>query len=295
MAFGDPPLAPIDETWRWMPLDERDAERPTYLDVLFDRPEPGAPLTVQLEGWIKEQRPLADRANLILGRHAVDTALAHPTLRDPADMLLVADVLIRIHDETILDTTHRPQRNQGNSGSVQALTKLQRILDDGRSLWTITRLPNGTWGLGRRVDAASQHRAEVVLSPETLAAQHLRRAWGYLYQRESAPGHALDEAIAALESAGRRVVIPTNRDATLGLMISALRDKPEKWTVAAGTVEAFRERLAMLWTRQPRHGVVETNDVKDVSPQLAEAAVHEAITLVHWFTSGLIALKPDQP
>jgi hypothetical protein len=138
------------------------------------------------------------------------------------------------------------------------------------------------------VDATSNQRATTVIGDCALAALHLGRAWAQTYRRDPDPKAALDEVVLALQSAGRSIVSPKDKAATLGKMIAGLRSKREKWTVEIGTISQLVERLAALWKAQPRHGVDDPNDVKDVSAALAEAAVQEGLTIVHWFRSGFV-------
>jgi hypothetical protein len=54
----------------------------------------------------------------------------------------------------------------------------------------------------------------------------------------------------------------------------------------------FRETMQLLWTAElSRHGTADESVPLDVSPSEAEAALHLAVTLVHWFHSGAIKAK----
>lgn len=196
--------------------------------------------------------------------------------------LRVVDVLLRFLStgvvEDLWETPHE----------VVLVQELKQTLGEGRSAWRVGFLADGeTVGLVRRVDETVTARAVSVESATSLAAGHLRKAWAHLYQHQPDVGQALDEAILALESAGRSIITPTDGAATLGKMIAAIEAKPGKWECEVGDVSAVAARLRAMWSRQPRHGVDDPNDVRAVTPELAEAAVHDALTLVHWFQTGL--------
>jgi len=80
-------------------------------------------------------------------------------------------------------------------------------------------------------------------------------------------------------------------------MIADLRNDPTKWVVvltpsAGDPVMMFRETMQLLWTAElSRHGTADESVPLHVSPSEAEAALHLAVTLVHWFHSGAIKAK----
>ena len=59
------------------------------------------------------------------------------------------------------------------------------------------------------------------------AGDLLHEAWKAVYGRLPDPEEAYEKAITAVEQAGAPVVIPNNSNATLGSMISALRDQKD--------------------------------------------------------------------
>ena len=46
-------------------------------------------------------------------------------------------------------------------------------------------------------------------------------------------------------------------------------------------------RLNNIWTAQYRHGEAD-GPIPDVSPRVAQAAIHDAVTLVQWFEDGCV-------
>lgn len=282
-------LSGDDEQWAWRPLRDREDVDSSYHTELFD--VPFGPTQKALDEWIADAIDLAsefrlvERVNVLASDEVVDPRGGRAA---ETDVLHVVDLVFHVIQLWMKEISTDRQATDHYQPYVSALMqRLGRVLRDGRSVYQVGELPNGTYGLVRRVDEASARRAEYVMGADAIAVAHLRRAWQLMYQRNPEPGQALNEAVLALESSGRSIITPTDREATLGKMITALRDKPEKWSVAVGTTEQVCDRLSAIWSRQPRHGGDEENPVAPATPELAEAAVHEAVTLVHWFRSGL--------
>jgi hypothetical protein len=127
------------------------------------------------------------------------------------------------------------------------------------------------------------------------AAQHLRLAWNAVYGRHPDAGKGYGEAIKAMEVATIPVVCPSNTRATLNRVINDLRAKPSKWAVNLKhptpdrQVEIVADTLDLIWKGQSdRHGDPDPNAPISVELEEAEAAVHLAVTVVHWFTTGVV-------
>jgi len=85
------------------------------------------------------------------------------------------------------------------------------------------------------------------------------------------------------------VITPNDSLATWGKMIKALRDKPQKWVAELGSISVVADMMGELWTSQlDRHGTDDESVPLSVSSAQAEAAVHLATTLVHWFKGGMV-------
>ena len=57
----------------------------------------------------------------------------------------------------------------------------------------------------------------------------------------------------------------------------------------ADPFEVVRSMCQLLWKAQPeRHGTPDERAHSNVSQKAAEGAVHFAVTLVQWFTSGVV-------
>lgn len=125
------------------------------------------------------------------------------------------------------------------------------------------------------------------------AGEHLRIAWSEAYGRTPDSGKAYLEAVRAVEAAAAPVVIPRDPLPTLGKILTALSDRPEKWVVTLGGSSQqpvdTRAVMDMLWRSQfDRHGTADENVPMNVSDAEAEAAVHLAALLVHWFKTGAV-------
>jgi hypothetical protein len=163
---------------------------------------------------------------------------------------------------------------------------LMNILQDGGSAWEVTSNEDNGFELSRR--AVGPIRLTIAdLPPESRAARHLTTAWNRLSGRSPDVSVAYREAVRAVEAAAKPVVLPANPKATLGTMIAALRDKPEKWTTTLGTVDGVRLMMESVWQGQlDRHGTDDETVPLNVSAEEADAAVTICITLVRLFVGG---------
>lgn len=141
--------------------------------------------------------------------------------------------------------------------------------------------------------------AEAVRSAEMAdrsgsADRHLRKAWECAHTAEPDPVRSYSEAIKAVEAAAHAVVEPNNPNATLGTIIRKLRTHPESISLAisgrdglAGDTRRLVACLELLWKGQSaRHG--SAMPTRPETLEEATMAVHLAVTLVQWFTSGAV-------
>jgi hypothetical protein len=177
-------------------------------------------------------------------------------------------------------------------GGAPIVKELDVVLVRGGSAWE-------SYGDGKDVPFQLVRRAigpvaeaiEDVRPLNQRAHAHLMTAWIKLMGRNPDPSSAYREAIRAVEVVAAPVVTPDDSTATLGKIIKALRDKPEKWTVdlAEATPEQVTEMAAMIWQSQfDRHGTHDESVPLNVSQEQADAAVHLAIALVRLFAGGHI-------
>ena len=83
-------------------------------------------------------------------------------------------------------------------------------------------------------------------------------------------------------------------------MIGAIRSQPKLWQVALThpddpqqPVNALVEMLTALWRSQyDRHVDLSPEAPLHVSQEEAETALHLAVTIVQWFTSGRVSRRP---
>jgi hypothetical protein len=166
-------------------------------------------------------------------------------------------------------------------------TTLETRLSVGGSAWTVSEDSEGRSCLQRRVDEVVERAARGEMERKGNAAHHLHLSWDRLYGRNPDASSAYREAVRAVEAAAKPVVTPNDPLATLGKMIRAMRDKPSKWVTDLGAINVVADMMAELWTSQlDRHGTDDETVPLSVSPVQAEAAVHLAVTLVHWFRNG---------
>jgi hypothetical protein len=195
--------------------------------------------------------------------------------RDPEFALDVIDYLLG----------HLPRATEGEGNPYALAAELNAALAGG-SAWEVAEVGRGTYSLQRRaVGPVREVIAE--LPPSSRARQHLTTAWNRLVGRSPDASTAYREAIRAVEAVAKPVVLPTNDRATLGTMIAAMRDKPEKWATTLGTVEDVRRTMELVWTSQlDRHGTDDESVPLHVTQDQADAAVHLCIALVRLFAGG---------
>lgn len=184
--------------------------------------------------------------------------------------------------------------------SEAAVLAMAKMLVEAGSAWEVVRRSEDVRGytIERRLpEPVVASAREVFGAPR--AGDHLQKAWHSAYGRSPNPSDAYLEAVKAVEAAARPVVIPKDPKATLGTMIRALEQAPMKWEVVLGAmpgpdqVDVVRLMANLLWKGQTdRHG--SDDPAHSVSPtqEQAEAAVHLAVLLVQWFSSGSIRVRP---
>lgn len=265
-----------------------------------DGPFDGVPehLTTPLQNWVKQALTVGNgyydettaqtlclrlhiTAALHRGTPQYTETLAHST---GADLLNVIDELLRYWSEV------------GANGSIESLDLL---LSDSGSAYRVTDAEDG---LEERVtpavrDAVRQTIAGAAGQASTgSAAEHLAAAWQAAYGLGPDPVRAYSESIKAVEAAAHAVIEPTNTKATLGTMLRAIRDSPEKFDAAippknGNPIVPAEAMMRALWDGQTsRHGG-QTPTVPETL-ESARAGMHLAATLVQWFVSGAVVRTP---
>ncbi len=283
----------------WRPLSKRD-------DESYDALHEGVPewLVASLLDFVVDQvtyfsvrvrRRLPDRAKL----KEVERKLRVPLNWSESDSSALLSIRGKVDDrDYFLDLVDflLTRLEPTEEGVVSAQT-VEYALTEGGSAWAVDTSGPGPH-LVRRVDVTVSAAAKSVISASGRAGQHLAKAWIEVYGRHPDASTAYLEAVRAVEAIGSPIISPKHPGPTLGTMIADMKNAPAKWTVAlkpkAGDpVVMIRETMELLWTAElDRHGTADQSVPLHVSGEEAEAALHLALTLVHWFHSGTIKAKP---
>jgi len=135
-----------------------------------------------------------------------------------------------------------------------------------------------------------------VRSDSERAHEYLTDAWDKIVKRNPDPSGAYCDAIRAIEVVAKPVVLPNDSLATLGKIIRAIRDKPDKWRVVLDKATSTKvvDMADMVWKgQQDRHGTDEQAAL-NVSLAAADAAVYLAVALVRLFASGGFAQETSE-
>jgi hypothetical protein len=202
---------------------------------------------------------------------------------------------VRRDDETFLDVTDFLLHELDGRGpdDSQRVALLANILVLAGSVWQVTSA-DGAFRLGRSLDPVVQAAVAETIASGDRASHLLSAAWGHAYGRSPNASAAYRDAVRAVEAIAKPVILPRDGDATLGKMIPAMKDKPEKWEVVltppkGDPVLAIVGMMELLWKSQlDRHGTDDETVPINVGPDEAQAAVHLAAALVHLFRSGAV-------
>jgi hypothetical protein len=178
------------------------------------------------------------------------------------------------------------------------LAELEQILSLGRSAW---RVNAGGDGLERRLEPAVTSAARHVIAAAPPATQdHLQAAWAAAFGRHLDADKVFSEAIRAVEDIACPLVEQkkaASGTATLGTALGELRNSFAKWElVLPGQDGQPRDishligMMELLWHSQiSRHGGAPKS--RRQSPGEAQAAVHLAVILVQWLSTGVLRRK----
>ena len=239
----------------WRPLSKRGAP-----DARLDEPHEGLPAHIKgpALAWLHDQfQPSGYEDTAELTKLQLRFRLDPPFAAGRRLM----DLLARCGEdqEFALDVLDYTLFHLGDSATTPSLTHAR------------SRLGKHSFLVGRR-GASNQSPAMPARSgwPEERLAPFPMRCSSVLRRPEPIPtssGHGTGvlaepgsfwsyrEAVRAVEAAAKPVVLPQNDRATLGTMIAALRDKPDKWETRIGTIDDVRRQMELLWTNQlDRHG-----------------------------------------
>lgn len=126
------------------------------------------------------------------------------------------------------------------------------------------------------------------------AADHLKTSWVYCFGRSPSPSEAYTYAVKAVEAASWKLVTPKNMTATLGTIIKDFLTQAEAGRFSTifndkkenTSIDAIAKLMARLWEgHSDRHA---TGTYVEPTQAEAEAAVHMAIVLCHFFLTDAV-------
>lgn len=153
--------------------------------------------------------------------------------------------------------------------------------------------------LVERIDPALWDEYEQVTQPDDQASQYMQEAWSLAFGRNPNVGDAWSKAIKAIETLLKPIVSPSDNKATLGKMISALRQSPDNWecklpdreykangkTKVKPGIEVFIDALATIGYQPDRHG---SDQPQDIDEATARSVLFLATTVVGWLRDGTL-------
>jgi hypothetical protein len=245
-------------------------------------------VAVSLEIPVEHEKAEGDPAKYLAG------------IRPTEELLDIADAILQQGGPWPWVSEFDYTGNAQSREKALQIKDLELILSTGSSF---LRLNDTQDGLTRRIDVTATDafttaaEAAAASSNAGSAASQIREAWKKLYQRNPDSSAAYGYAIKAVESAAHAIIEPNNSRATLGTMLGALRGAAHRYQLvlpgpsADGGVDALIKMLELLWTGQTsRHGA--QTDTRNETQEEAQMAVHLAMTLVHWFTTGAVTRRP---
>jgi len=173
--------------------------------------------------------------------------------------------------------------------------ELNDMLHQGGSAWEVTQGNGGGYRLSRRAVGPVVEVLEDTATHATRAHAHMEAAWSKLTGRNPDPSGAYREAVRAVEAVAKPIILPASGRATLGQMIAAMKDKPDKWAATIGTVDDVRSQMEAVWRGQlDRHGTDDETVPLNVSPAQADAAFSACLNLVRLFAGGHVVHLSDE-
>lgn len=288
-----------DSPVNWQPLNVRDTPKAADYETLVD----GIPEWLERSLW----RWAMDRAvrtpelvykverllHITMPQASQGSNLfdLYWSISGPKERLTLLDFFLRDLQDAFEDAKKDPRKNETLIDFAVAAARLNDILTEGGSIWKTTFEPY--WSLVRRVNETTQAHVDLASSPSTDAARKIASAWQACYRHDPDYDAAYRDAVLAVEAVALPVTIPDIGRGTLGTAVAHIRDTVGKWTVGGldadqqASGETLLAMLKTLWHNQQRHAQTD-GSIADVSQHEAETAVTLAVTLVHWFASGLV-------
>lgn len=150
-----------------------------------------------------------------------------------------------------------------------------------------------------RIEPTLWNEYEQVTQPDDKASQYMQETWIFAFGREPNLNDAWDRAVKAIEVLLKPIVSPSDVRATLGKMISVLRQSPDKWecklpdreykangkTKVKPGIEVLIDALATIGYQPDRHG---SDQPQDVDEATARSVLFLATTVVGWLRDGTL-------
>ena len=154
--------------------------------------------------------------------------------------------------------------------------------------------------LVERIDSVNWNSYGEVVRPADKASRLMQDAWALAFGRDPNPLEAWSDAIKSIETLLKPIVSPDDSKATIGKMIAALRDKPEKWVCSLpdrkyGTkdnkitkrgIEILIDTLNVIGYQPNRHGNETTDAVDDIT---IRSILFLSVTVLGWLRDGVLA------
>lgn len=150
-----------------------------------------------------------------------------------------------------------------------------------------------------RIEPTLWNEYEWATQPDDQASQYMQEAWTLAFGRDPNLSDAWDRAVKAIETLLKPIVSPSDNKATLGKMISAFRQSPDKWecklpdreykangkTRVKPGIEVFIDALATIGYQPDRHG---SDQPQDVDETTARSVLFLATTVVGWLREEIL-------
>jgi len=150
-----------------------------------------------------------------------------------------------------------------------------------------------------RIEPTLWNEYEQVTQPDDKASQYMQETWIFAFGREPNLNDAWDRAVKAIEVLLKPIVSPSDVRATLGKMISVLRQSSDKWecklpdreykangkTKVKPGIEVLIDALATIGYQPDRHG---SDQPQDVDEATARSVLFLATTVVGWLRDGTL-------
>lgn len=284
------------EIVNWTPMGRSASEPPALVDGIPPWMRSG------VKEWLKARLHIPQRGGLLRKRVTIVRAFDELTQQEyplsdtfedsgfnTFEQVLFedadgTDLYIQFLDYMVYFTSAESSGESYRSG-------LEGILLRSGSKWTVGRRGEHP-GLEERVATGVRDAAEAAMGLPGHAGELLSKAWRAAFGVSPNPVAAYTNAVLAVEAAAVPVVIPSDRNATLGKVFSVMRDQGgwgldiQKQHDNYPVEEVVLGMVQMLWAGQGRHAG--QPDWAANTQAEAEAAVLLAVPLVQWFTSGSI-------